>query len=53
MTESTASTEPSAEALENYDDTKRGDWEDFAIRKAKVAMLPTTLKRVYQTGAIA
>ena len=53
MTESIAPAEPSAETLEGYEDSKPGGWEDSAIREANAALLPTTLERIYQTGAIA
>ena len=53
MTESTAPTEPSAEALEVYEDTKLRSGEDSAIREANAALLPTTLERIFQTEAIA
>ena len=53
MTEINAPTEPSVEALDGYEDIKPGGWEDSAIREANAALLPTTLERIYQTGAIA
>ena len=53
MTESTAPTEPSAVALEVYEDTKPRSWEDSAIREANAALLPTTLESIFQTEAIA
>ena len=53
MTESTAPTEPSAEALEGYEDTKPRSWEDSAIREANAALLPTTLESILQTEAVA
>ena len=31
MTESTASADPSAEALEGYEDSKPGGWEDYPL----------------------
>ena len=53
MTEINAPTEPSVEALEGYEGNKPGGWKDSAIREANAALLPTSLERIYQTGAIA